>query len=246
MIVSAPGDVREDLSTALLDALRTAYARGARIASVCTGAFAASGLLDGRTVTTHWKHAAELARRLPAVQVEPNVLYTDDGQILTSAGSSAGLEFCLHLVRTDHRTEVADAIARSLVIPAHREGGQAEYIDSTLPIGSSPRLGPTLDWARAHLELDLTLEELARQAKMSPRTFARRFRETTGATPLQWLGSESVRRPQHQLENTEDTMDHIAVSGGFGLTHVMRTHVTRIVHLTPHEFRRTLRTQSAA
>jgi transcriptional regulator GlxA family with amidase domain len=150
------------------------------------------------------------------------------------------------MVRADHGTEVANAIARSLVIPQHREGGQAQYMDQLLPIEGALGLGPTFDLARAHLEMALTVEELARQAKMSPRTFARRFRDVTGTTPLQWLCSERVRGAHHELENTEDTMDRIAGTCGFGSAHVMRTHFTRIVHVTPHELRRTFRTHGPA
>jgi AraC family transcriptional regulator, transcriptional activator FtrA len=170
VIVPACADTQGDPPQALLQALRAAYDRGARIASICTGAFtlAAAGLLDGRRAATHWMHAAELARRWPAVRVEPDVLYTDDGQILTSAGASAGLDLCLHIVRQDHGTRIANALARRLVIPPHREGGQAQYIEQPVPIDGSPSLGPCLDWARAHLDLPLTVEDLARQALMSP------------------------------------------------------------------------------
>jgi len=248
VIVPACADTQDDPPPALLQALRAAADRGARIASICTGAFAlaAAGLLDGRPATTHWMHAAELAYRWPAVQVEPNVLYTDGGQILTSAGASAGLDLCLHIVRQDHGSRVANALARRLVIPPHREGGQAQYIEQPLPVDGSPSLGPCLDWAREHLELPLTVEDLAHQALMSPRTFARRFREVTGTTPLQWLCAERVRRAQDLLENTEDTIDRVAVMCGFGSAQRLRTHFTRINHVTPHEFRRTFRDRVAA
>jgi transcriptional regulator GlxA family with amidase domain len=248
VIVPACADTQDDPPPALLQALRAAADRGARIASICTGAFAlaAAGLLDGRPATTHWMHAAELAYRWPAVQVEPNVLYTDGGQILTSAGASAGLDLCLHIVRQDHGSRIANALARRLVIPPHREGGQAQYIEQPLPIDGSPSLGPCLDWAREHLELPLTVEDLAHQALMSPRTFARRFREVTGTTPLQWLCAERVRRAQDLLENTEDTIDRVAVMCGFGSAQRLRTHFTRINHVTPHEFRRTFRDRAAA
>jgi AraC family transcriptional activator FtrA len=248
VIVPACASIQDDPPPALLDALRAAHARGARIASLCTGAFtlAAAGLLDGHPATTHWMHAAELARRWPAVQVEPNVLYTDDGRILTSAGSSAGLDLCLHIVRQDHGTRIANALARRLVIPPHRDGGQAQYIEQPVPVDNSRSLGPALDWARAHLALPLTVEDLARQALMSPRTFARRFRETTGTTPLQWLCAERVRRAQALLENTDDTIDRIADACGLGSAHRLRTHFTRVHQVTPHEFRRTFRARAAA
>jgi AraC family transcriptional regulator, transcriptional activator FtrA len=248
VIVPACADTQDDPPADLLQALRDAYHRGTRIASICTGAFtlAAAGLLDGRTATTHWMHAAELTRRWPAVRVEPNVLYTDDGQIMTSAGSSAGIDLCLHVVRQDHGTRIANALARRLVIPPHREGGQAQYIEQPLAVGAAANPGPALDWARAHLELPLTVEQLARQAMMSPRTFARRFREMTGTTPLQWLCAERVRRAQDLLENTDDTIDRIAARCGFGSAQRLRTHFTRINHVTPHEYQRTFRDRAAA
>jgi AraC family transcriptional regulator, transcriptional activator FtrA len=248
VIVPAPADIHEDPPVALLQALRSAFNRGARIASICTGAFtlAAAGLLDGRRAATHWMHAAELAGRWPAIQVDPNVLYTDDGQILTSAGVAAGLDLCLYIVRHDHGTRIANTLARRLVIAPYREGGQAQYIEQPLPINNTPSLGPCMDWARAHLNLPLTVEDLARQALMSPRTFARRFRETTGTTPRQWLCAERVRRAQDLLENTDDTVDRIADACGLGSAHTLRTHFIRISQVTPREFRRTFRSNDAA
>jgi transcriptional regulator GlxA family with amidase domain len=247
VIVPPCGNRQGDPPPALLQAVRTAYHRGARIASICTGAFvlAAAGLLDGRPAATHWMHAAELARRWPAVRVEPNVLYIDDGQILTSAGSAAGLDLCLHIVRQDHGTRIANTLARRLVVPPHREGGQAQYIEQPLP-AAAPGLGASLDWAREHLELPLTVEDLARQAAMSPRTYARRFREATGTTPLQWLCRERVRHAQDLLENTGDTIDRIAARCGFGSAQRLRTHFTRVNRVTPHEYQRTFRSRAAA
>jgi transcriptional regulator GlxA family with amidase domain len=240
VIIPACADTQNDPPAALLEALREAHNRGARIASLCTGAFtlAAAGLLDGRTASTHWMHAAELARRWPSVRVEPNVLYTDEGQILTSAGVSAGLDLCLHMVRRDHGTRIANNLARRIVVPPHREGGQAQYIEQPMSVNDSPHLGPVVDWARANLHKPLTVEKLAGQAHMSPRTFARRFRETTGTTPLQWLCTERVRLAQDLLENTDKSVDHIATLCGLGSAQVLRTHFTRINQVTPHEFRR--------
>lgn len=191
-------------------------------------------------------HAGELTRRWPAVRVEPNVLYTDDGQILTSAGAAAGLDLCLHIVCNDHGTRIANTLARRLVIPPHREGGQAQYIEQPLPASGSQGLGSSLDWAREHLELPLTVEDLARQAMMSPRTYARRFRETTGTTPLQWLCAERVRRAQDLLESADDTIERIATLCSLGSAHQMRTHFTRINHVTPHAYQRTFRSRAAA
>lgn len=248
VIVPAPADTREDPPEALLQALRAAYGRGARIASICTGAFtlAAAGLLDGRRATTHWMHAAELAERWPAIQVDANVLYAEDGQILTSAGLAAGLDLCLHIVRHDLGTRIANTLARRLVIPPYREGGQAQYIEQPLPVNRAPSLAPCMDWARAHLDLPLTVEDLARQALMSPRTFARQFRKTTGTTPHQWLCAERVRRAQDLLENTDDSIDRIADACGLGSAHTLRAHFIRFNQVNPHEFRRTFRTIEAA
>jgi transcriptional regulator GlxA family with amidase domain len=248
IIVPACSDTQDEPSPALLEALRTAYERGVRIASICTGAFtlAAAGLLDGRTVTTHWMHAAELARRWPLVNVEPNVLYTDDGQILTSAGAAAGLDLCLHIVQSDHGTRTANTLARRIVVPPHREGGQAQFIEQPLAVLDSPNLGPLVDWARAHLDLPLTVDDLARRAHMSSRTFARRFGELTGTTPLAWINAERVRLAQDFLENTDMTVDLIADRCGLGSAQVLRTHFTRINQVTPHEYRRTFRADSVA
>jgi transcriptional regulator GlxA family with amidase domain len=177
---------------------------------------------------------------------EPNVLYTDDGQILTSAGSAAGLDLCLHIVCNDHGTRIANTLARRLVIPPHRQGGQAQYIEQPLPATGSQGLGTSMDWAREHLEQPLTVEDLARQAMMSPRTYARRFRETTGTTPLQWLCAERVRRAQDLLENTDDTIERIATLCGFGSAQQMRTHFTRISNVTPHAYQLTFRSRATA
>lgn len=243
VMVPAPASIREDPPEALLQALRAAYNRGARIASMCTGAFilAAAGLLDGRRAATHWYDAAELADRWPTIRVDPNVLYTVDGQILTSAGVAAGLDLCLYIVRQDHGTRLANTLARRLVIPPYREGGQAQYIEQPMPVNRAPSLAPCMDWARAHLELPLTVEDLARQALMSPRTFARQFRKTTGTTPRQWLCAERVRRAQDLLENTDNTVDRIADTCGLGSAQTLRTHFIRFNHVNPHEFRRTFR-----
>jgi AraC family transcriptional regulator, transcriptional activator FtrA len=243
VIVAACSDVHVDPPPELLDALRDASARGARIASLCTGAFtlAAAGLLDGRPATTHWRHAAEFARRWPDVKLDPDVLYTDDGQVLTSAGSAAALDLCLYLVRCDHGTQVANALARRLVMPPHRDGGQAQYVEQAVPAGTAVGLAPVLDWARAHLDEPLTVEDVAARAAMSPRTFARRFKAATATTPLQWLLAERVRRARELLEATDDTIDRIAARCGFGSAQRLRTHFARASRVTPHEFRRTFR-----
>jgi AraC family transcriptional regulator, transcriptional activator FtrA len=243
VIMAACGDVRRGAPAELLDALRAAHARGARIASLCTGAFilAEAGLLDGRPATTHWRHAAEFARRWPHVQLDPCVLYTDDGQILTSAGSAAALDLCLYMVRRDHGTRVANALARRLVMPPHRDGGQAQYVERAVPESRAVGLAPVLDWARGHLDEPLTVDDLAAQAAMSPRTFARHFKAATGTTPLQWLLAERVRRARELLEATDDTIDRVAARCGFGSAQQLRTHFSRASLVSPHEFRRTFR-----
>ena len=239
VIVPACADLQGDPPPELLHALREAHGRGARIASICTGAFtlAAAGLLDGRRATTHWMHAAELTERWPAVLLDPNVLYTQDERIYTSAGECAGLDLCLHLVRLDHGSHIANTLARRMVIPPHREGGQAQYIDRPVPRGESTGLAPVLDWARTQLHRPLTIDELAVRAAMSKRTFLRHFRASTGTTPLQWLVHERVARARELLETTNDTMDRIAERCGFGSAQSLRAHFARITQTTPYRYR---------
>ena len=190
-------------SVEVVDALQRAHRRGARILTVCTGAFLAAeaGLLDGLAATTHWLHAADLAERYPAVDVRPDVLYVDGGQVLTSAGTAAGIDLCLHVVRQDHGAEVANALARRMVVPPQRHGGQAQFAE--MPVPACPAddpLADVVDWAMANLDRDLSIEVLAGQATMSPRTFARRFRAATGTTPLQWVLRQRVLMAQRLLE----------------------------------------------
>jgi transcriptional regulator GlxA family with amidase domain len=232
----------------LLAALRAAHRRGARIASICTGAFilAEAGLLDGRRATTHWIDAAELAARYPAVTVEPDVLYVEDGNIFTSAGAAAGIDLCLHLVRLDLGSDVANAVARRMVVPPHRDGGQAQFVDAPIPRGDTDTLGPLLDWALAHLGEPLTLDDLARHASVSTRTLVRRFQAATGTTPLQWLLGQRVRRAQHLLESTDEPVERIAGLAGFGTAANLRQHFTRQVGVAPMAYRRTFRGGTAA
>src|SRR3954470_17818069 len=198
----------------LLDALRTAHARGARIASVCTGAFvlAAAGLLDGRRATTHWRHAEALAARYPLVDVDPGVLYTEDGTVFTSAGTAAGLDLCLHLVRADHGARVAAEVARRLVVPPHRDGGQAQYIRSPLasPGADADAISRVMGWALQHLDRPMTVAALARHAAMSPRTFARAFAAATGTTPMHWLARRRIDAAKELLESTDLSVDQVA------------------------------------
>jgi transcriptional regulator GlxA family with amidase domain len=235
----APPDV-------LVDALRDAHARGARIVSVCSGAFllAATGLLDGRTATTHWMYVDVFARRFPAVVLDPDVLYVDAGDgLYTSAGTAAGIDLCLHIVRLDHGAEVANAVARRMVVPAHRDGGQSQYVAAPVPEepDEAGALAPVLDWAVAHLDEPLTVEDLARRALMSPRTFARRFRDATGTTPLQWVLRQRILHAQHLLEATELPIEIVASRCGFGSATALRVHFRRATGTTPQSYRRAFR-----
>ena len=224
-------------------ALRAAHASGARIASICTGAFvlAEAGLLDGRRVTTHWMHAGELARRYPAVQVDPGVLYIDDGEILSSAGTTAGIDLCLHLIRRDHGARVANAVARRLVASPHRHGGQAQYIDLSFGHQTSRPLGQVLNWASAHLGSPLTVTDLARRAGMNERTFTRQFKAATGSSPLQWLLGQRLQQAEQLLETTSDSIEWIAHRCGFGTAASMRRHFVRSVGVPPQQYRATFR-----
>ena len=227
------------IDDAVLDAVRAAAARGARVASICSGAFvlAAAGLLDGKRATTHWLAARELAERYPAIEVDPNVLYIDSGKILTSAGAAAGLDLCLHMLRLDHGAAVAADAARRAVVPLERSGGQAQYIVHEAPASASS-LAPLLQWMSAHLTADLKLDTLARRAAMSTRTFSRRFREQTGTTPVQWLSVQRVRRAQQLLESTRLSMEQIAAKVGFDSATRLRERFSRVVGTSPAGYRR--------
>lgn len=228
----------------LVDALRVASRRGARIASVCTGAFAlaAAGLLDGRRAATHWMHAAALAERFPAIDVDPGVLYVVDGSVATSAGTAAGLDLCLELLRQDHGTAVAAEVARRLVVPPHRQGGQAQYVSTPLPDAADSALAPLLDWARARLDQPLTLALLAREAGITTRTLTRRFTAEVGSPPLQWLTSERVRRAQQLLESTDLSIEQVAAQCGLGTAANLRIHFVRQAGVTPSAYRKAFAT----
>jgi len=221
-------------------ALRQAFAGGTRIASICAGAFilAATGLLDGLRATTHWLAAGLLAERYPAIDVDPDVLYVDNGQLLTSAGAAAGLDLCLHLIRRDHGSAVAADAARLSVMPLEREGGQAQFVIHDQP--PTPRgsiLEPVLRWMQENAAADLTLDDIAAHAGMSTRTLNRRFREQTGTTPLQWLLRNRVRQAQYLLEATDHPVDRIAAKVGFGSPTTFRDRFKRIVGTSPHTYR---------
>jgi AraC family transcriptional activator FtrA len=232
----------------LVAALVAAHRRGARIVSICTGAFAlgAAGLLDGRAATTHWHHAGQLAEMFPAARVDPNVLYIDDGDVLTSAGAAAGIDLCLHIVRRDFGAEVANTIARNLVVPPHRDGGQAQFVcEPFTGLPSSDPFADTLVWVQERLGESLSVEDLARRSAMSPRTFARRFVATTGTTPHRWLIRQRVLLAQRLLETTDLGIDEIANRAGFGSATNLRQHFRSEVLASPAAYRRTFRQISA-
>ncbi|MGW6022628.1 helix-turn-helix domain-containing protein [Streptomyces sp. NPDC055099] len=235
--------VDRDYPEELLDALRRAVDRGARVLSVCSGVFVlgAAGLLDGRRCAVHWQHATELAVRYPRARVEPDVLYVDEGPIVTSAGTAAGIDACLHIVRQAHGTEVANAIARRMVVPPHRDGGQAQFVARPLPRTACDTVGGVLAWMERHLDTDITVERLAERAHMSPRTFARRFQQETGTTPYRWLLRQRVLLAQELLEGSDETVDAIAGRAGFGNAAAMRHQFLRALGTTPNAYRRTFR-----
>ncbi|RKG70330.1 helix-turn-helix domain-containing protein [Corallococcus sp. CA054B] len=243
IVLPGIADVSAPFPPQLLKALRAAARRGTRIASICSGAFilAASGLLDGLRATTHWLGTEELARRHPLIQVDPNVLYVDNGQLLTSAGAAAGLDLCLHLVRRDHGSAVAADAARLAVMPLERDGGQSQFITHAPPSPEGASLEPLLRWMEDHLHRPLTLPALARKAAMSERTLSRRFREQTGTTPLQWLLRARVRRAQHLLETTGQSVEAVAAEVGFHSPTTFREHFQRFVTTSPLAYRRAFR-----
>jgi transcriptional regulator GlxA family with amidase domain len=220
-------------------ALRAAHAAGVPIASLCSGAFllAEAGVLDGRRATTHWGLVAELAGRYPAVTVVNGPLWIEDGPVCTAAGTAAGIDLCLHLVRNAHGAAAAAGIARRMVTPPHRDGGQAQYVQRSVEPAADPLAG-VLAWARSHLDRPLTVADLARRAHLAERTFARRFTATTGTTPLRWLHHQRVQYAQELLERTELPVDEVARRAGFGTTAILRRHFGRDVGTTPTAYRR--------
>ncbi|MCX2950820.1 helix-turn-helix domain-containing protein [Lentzea sp. NEAU-D7] len=243
VVVPAIADVDVPLDPALVQAVRAAHDKGARIVSLCTGAFvlAEAGLLDGLRATTHWAHTDELARRYPRVEVDPDVLYVDNGQVLTSAGKAAAIDLSLHVIRGDHGTSTANTAARRLVVPPHRDGGQAQFVLAPVPSGEGHPLTELFDWVSARFDQTITVEDMARQAGMSSRHLARLFRAVTGTTPLQWLHTQRIRRAQELLEMTDDSVDRIAEASGMGTATTLRRHFHRTVGVPPDTYRRTFR-----
>ncbi|WP_280483794.1 helix-turn-helix domain-containing protein [Nocardia farcinica] len=229
------------LPAELLDALVAAHRRGARLVALCDGVFAlaAAGILTGRRVTVHWEHAGLLARRHPDLVVDDSVLYLDDGDVLTSAGMTAALDLCLHLVRRDLGATVANRLARRMVIPPHRSGGQAQYVDRAVPADPRDDLGPVLQWAAAHLDQPLTVDLLAARANMSTRTFHRRLQRAGGVTPKQWLLNQRLAYARSLLESTDLTVEAVARMAGLGTATNLRRHFTTALGVTPADYRRT-------
>ena len=231
-------------SEAVCQVFRDALDRGARVMSHCSGAYAlaAAGVLDGRTIATHWMYAADLARRYPAVRVDPDVLYVDDDPVFSSAGTAAGIDTLLHLLRREHGAAVAGAVARRMVVPPYRDGGQAQYVETPVPeVDEDSRLREVLVWAQSHLDEPLPVEQLAARALMSPRSFARHVRATTGASPHAWLLAQRVARAQELLEQTDLGVDQVAARSGFGASTTLRHHFALRVGTSPQAYRRAFR-----
>ena len=229
---------------ALVRQLRAAVARGATVAIACTGAFvlAAAGLLNGHRVTTHWLHAPLLASLYPQLRVEADRLYIEDGPIVTSAGSAAVIDLCLHLMRREHGAEITNRIARHMVVPPHRDGGQSQYIEMPVPEpDTADELAEVLQWALLHLDQPLTVDALAARASMSSRTFARRFRQRTGATPASWVNRQRVLLAARLLERGNDTIASVSTRSGFGSPDTLRCHFVRARGVTPDQYRRAFR-----
>lgn len=241
LIVPAVPNPRQGPSGDVAEAVRAAHARGARVVSICSGAFAlaAAGVLDGREATTHWRYAALLAERFPAVHVNPDVLYVDHGDVLTSAGSAAGLDLCLHLVRADHGQRVANSVARRLVLAPHREGGQAQFIESAVvEDAGDDGVAAAMSWAMDHLDRPVTVAGLAARAHMAPRTFIRNFAKRTGTSPMRWVIAQRVAASLPLLEGGDLPVTRVAALVGFDSPVTFRHHFTRAMRTSPSSYRR--------
>jgi transcriptional regulator GlxA family with amidase domain len=241
-LVTVPAMPRDQpVSPRVLGAVRAAYDRGARILSVCSGAFllGEAGLLDGRECTTHWLYVDELQRRFPRARVNCDVLYVDEDPVITSAGSAAGLDACLHLIRKEFGARSANSVARRMVVPPQREGGQAQFVQTPVSVPSGDTLQPVLTWMQQHLHEEMTVSSLAARAAMSPRTFARRFRAETGTTPHQWVTAQRLLLAEQLLEESDTPIEVVASRSGFGNAATLRHHFTQARGTTPLAYRRT-------
>ncbi|MBO9419702.1 transcriptional regulator FtrA [Labrenzia sp. R4_2] len=239
--------INDPVPEVLRDALHMAHAKGARLLSICSGVFvlAATGLLKDKRVTTHWRYAEALSARYPDLVIVPNVLYTDNGQILTSAGSAAGIDLCLHLIRRDFGPSAANSVARRLVVPPHREGGQAQFVDTSVQVpNEANRLGPLFDYLRAHLSENHTIKSLAGKSGMSERTFLRRFESATGTTPARWITGLRLQKAKDLLEESDLSIDRIADQTGFGTAATMRHHFREMLGTSPTHHRRLFQSTS--
>src|SRR4051812_49020668 len=241
VIVPGVADVHADVPHELVDALRTARGRGARIVSICSGAFALAqaGLLDGRLATTHWRYAGVLRERFPHVLLDPDVLYTEDDGVFTSAGSAAGIDLCLHLIRLDHGATIANAVARRLVVPAHREGGQAQFIEA--PVAACPEddgVARSMEWALQNLASPISLADLAQSAAMSPRSYSRHFTRQLGSPPMRWLIAQRVQASLPLLEAGSMSVEAVAAAAGFESVVTFRQHFRRVLQTSPTAYRR--------
>lgn len=244
VIVTAVPNVRGEVSKELVSALREAHDRGARVVSICSGAFALAeaGLLDGLRATTHWRYAEIFAARYPKVHLDPDVLYVDEGRVLTSAGSAAGLDLCLHLVRQDHGSAVANTVARRLVLPPHREGGQAQFIEAAVrPVPEDDGVARSLDWALRNLAQPISVAQMAEVARMSTRSYIRHFSRATGTSPLRWLVNQRLAAARAMLETGDAPIEQVGVAVGFADAATFRHHFTRAVGTAPSAYRRTFR-----
>jgi transcriptional regulator GlxA family with amidase domain len=248
VIVPACADIDDPPPAELIEAVRAAHEAGARVASLCTGAFVlgAAGLLDGRRATTHWAHTAQLSARHPRAVVDPDVLYTDNGSVLTAAGKAAAVDLCLHLVHLDHGTTIANTVARRLVMPPHRPGGQAQFVSTPMQVTGDHMLVDLLAWVQQRLDQPLTVTDMARRANTSPRNLGRQFRSVTGQAPIQWLLTQRVRRAQELLEATGESIEAVALATGMGTATTLRRQFKRIVGVPPDSYRRSFRSAKPA
>lgn len=247
-LIAVPAHEIVPVDERVLQVIREAEARGAWVLSVCSGAFtlAQAGILDGRRATTHWMHTDRLAAMYPAVSVDPDVLFVEDGKVVTSAGTAAGIDAALHIVRVEHGAAATNVIARRMVVPPQRDGGQSQYIESPVPGSASDSFALVTEWMLENLAADLTVDQLARRALMSGRTFARRFRAEMGTTPAAWLNRQRLIRAQQLLEESDLGLEQIAQQTGFGTAAVMRHHFVRVLQTSPLNYRRTFGARRAS